>query len=128
MKQELAVVGGQRRRHSKEFKARVVAQCKPAGVSVSAVALANGLNANLVRQWLRKFGVKPGSALAVLPRPKSVCLGHPERPPEFIPVPMPAGNRESIRVEVVRGNNRISIDWPVSAAEAAAVWLRDVVR
>lgn len=37
-----------RRRHSPEFKAAVVAECSRHGVSIAAVALANGLNANLV--------------------------------------------------------------------------------
>ena len=41
-----------RRRHSEEFKAEVVRACRRRGVSIAAVALANGLNANLVRRWV----------------------------------------------------------------------------
>ena len=41
-----------RRRHSAEFKADVVASCCKAGVSIASVALANGVNANLVRRWV----------------------------------------------------------------------------
>lgn len=41
-----------RRRHSKEFEAEVVRACRRRGVSIAAVALANGLNANLVRRWV----------------------------------------------------------------------------
>jgi transposase-like protein len=35
--------------HGAEFKARVLAECQQPGASVVAVALAHGLNVNLVR-------------------------------------------------------------------------------
>ena len=41
-----------RRQHSAEFKAKVVAACRKPGVSIAAVALANRLNANLLRRWV----------------------------------------------------------------------------
>ena len=41
-----------RRRHSPEFKARVVDACQVRGASVAGVALAHGVNANLVRKWI----------------------------------------------------------------------------
>ena len=47
-------VGRRHRRHSAEFKAKVVAECRHPGVSIASVALANGLNANLLRNWLIK--------------------------------------------------------------------------
>ena len=47
-----------RRRHSAEFKAEVLAACDEPGASISAVALAHGLNANLVRKWRVARGVK----------------------------------------------------------------------
>lgn len=40
-----------RRRHGAEFKAKVLAACDEPGASISGVALAHGLNTNLVRQW-----------------------------------------------------------------------------
>jgi transposase len=42
-----------RRRFSKTFKAKIVAACHQPGASVAGVALANGLNANLVHRWRR---------------------------------------------------------------------------
>ena len=45
-----------RRRHAPEFKQALVALCQP-GVSVSAVALAHGLNSNLLRRWIKQFSV-----------------------------------------------------------------------
>lgn len=41
-----------RRRHSPEFRAAVIEACRQPGVSIAAVALANGLNANLLRKWV----------------------------------------------------------------------------
>jgi transposase len=42
----------QRRVHGAQFKAGVLAECEQPGVSVAAVALAHGLNVNLLRKWL----------------------------------------------------------------------------
>jgi transposase len=47
-----------RRVHDAEFKARVLAECRGPGASVAAVALAHGLNANLLRKWLQGRGLK----------------------------------------------------------------------
>ena len=44
--------GRRRGRYSDSFKADIVAACKAPGVSTAAVALANSLNANLVRRWV----------------------------------------------------------------------------
>lgn len=38
------------RRHGAKFKAQVVRACRQPGVSIAAVALANGLNANMLRR------------------------------------------------------------------------------
>jgi transposase len=40
-----------RRRHDAELKRQVLAACEEAGSSVAAVAMAHGLNANLVHRW-----------------------------------------------------------------------------
>ncbi|AKU12373.1 transposase [Azoarcus sp. CIB] len=42
-----------RRRHAEEFKQQVIAACLQPGISIAAVALANGLNANLLRRWVK---------------------------------------------------------------------------
>ena len=62
----IAAMGRRRRRiHSNEFKAQVVAACKPAGVSIAAVAMANGVNANLTRRWVVAAERRSGGQLAV---------------------------------------------------------------
>jgi transposase-like protein len=57
--------GRHRRHHGAEFKAKVVEECTRPGVSMAAVALAHGLNANLLRRWVvetKSIGLKPGPA------------------------------------------------------------------
>ena len=43
-----------RRTYSGDFKAQVVTACLQPGVSIAGVALANGLNANLLRRWVKE--------------------------------------------------------------------------
>ena len=47
---ESSTSGRRRRTHSGEFKARVVEACRQPGISMASVALANGINANLLRR------------------------------------------------------------------------------
>jgi hypothetical protein len=42
------------RRHSEEFKSRVIELAREGHGSVAAIALANGLNANMLRRWVRE--------------------------------------------------------------------------
>jgi transposase-like protein len=41
-----------RRQYSSEFRALVIEAASQPGVSVAAIALANGMNANLLRRWI----------------------------------------------------------------------------
>jgi len=41
-----------RRRYTEEFKKQAIEACTRPGVSMASVALANGLNANLLRRWV----------------------------------------------------------------------------
>ena len=65
-----------RRRHGAEFKARVLAACDEPGASISGVALAHGLNANLVRQWRAGRGVKLAGVMVT-----AVARGKAAKPP-----------------------------------------------
>jgi transposase-like protein len=60
------VAPGRRRRrlHSDEFKADAVAAAAQPGVSMASVAMARGINANLLRRWVRDTEVAPVKALA----------------------------------------------------------------
>ena len=46
------IAGRRRGRYSEAFKTQVVTAARQPGVSTAAVALANGLNANLLRRWI----------------------------------------------------------------------------
>lgn len=102
-----------RRRHSEELKAQVVAECAQPGASVAAVALAHGLNANVVHKWRRR-----GDAKVSLPATT------------FVPVTAAAAPQpgEPIRIELRRGGTMVSIAWPVAASAECTVWLRDLLK
>ena len=59
MDTSLGLSEGRRRRriHSAEFKAHIVAACCQPGVSSASVAMATGINANLVRRWVKEAEV-----------------------------------------------------------------------
>ena len=73
-----------RRRHSAEFKASVIEECLRPGVSIAAVALAHGLNANMLRKW-----VIDGEHRLVAPEPAAPPV--PETPPAPTPFRQSAG-------------------------------------
>ena len=58
-----------KRTHSGEFKARVIAACEARGASVAGIALAHGVNANLVRKWIikKRRALVPTGTLGLLP-------------------------------------------------------------
>ncbi|MHB1943227.1 MAG: transposase [Acidiferrobacteraceae bacterium] len=62
-------MGGHLRRntHSAEFKSRLIAACHQPGISVSGLALAHGVNANLLRRWMKQAqdGSRPRALVPV---------------------------------------------------------------
>lgn len=73
-----SVVGGARRRreHSAEFKRELVARSLQPGVSVAAIAMEGGVNANLLFGWRRKHldGLTHGKAATAIKSPGTVLL------------------------------------------------------
>jgi transposase len=132
---------GPRRRHSAELKAKVLAACAEPGASISGVALANGLNANLVRKWRSGRGTQRGS-MTVAPASRSAATASSVAP-EFVALEMPAAPKvtaragtqptatsstvePSIHVELRRGPLHLNVRWPTSAAEDCWAWLREL--
>ena len=74
-----------RRNHTEEFKRAMIAACGEPGASVAGIALANEVNANQVRRWMRERGIEPPSRSLPVP---SIS---PERAaePAFVPLPIP---------------------------------------
>lgn len=112
-----------RRRHSKELKAQVLEQCQEPGASIAAVALAHGLNANLVHKWRRQ-----AARLATKEMTPVV--------PGFVALPMESAALSSaaalpaadIRIELQRGAVTMNILWPIGAAGECTHWLRELLR
>lgn len=129
----------QRRMHGAEFKAQVLAECQEPGASVAGVALAHGLNVNLVRKWLVGRGIKRTGLAA----PRTVTRMPPAAAEpaaaslQFIPVELaPASTATAeatvssvadIRIDLTRGGTQLSVRWPSSEAASCAVWLRELV-
>jgi transposase len=127
----------ERRIHSAEVKAAVLAECQEPGASVAAVALRHGLNANLVRKWLVGRGLKK----AGLQAPRAVRPQEPAQPAgamaglQFVPVGLAGSAPETARapgaegdihLELQRGSAQLRVSWPVSQAGACAVWLSEL--
>ena len=109
--------GRQRRRHSTEFKARLVEECRRPGVSMASVAMANGVNANLLRNWVVRDGKSGRPAPAPVAPAKEQFIALP-----LVTGPAPAAD---IRVELRRGATTVTIVWPAQAAGECAAWLRE---
>ena len=104
-----------RRRHAPEFKQALVALCQP-GVSVSAVALAHGLNSNLLRRWIKQFSV-------ALPSPSPAIIAPAKLVPVRVDLPLEAPVDDAIEISIQKNNTRVSIRWPGNQAHACGQWL-----
>lgn len=114
-----------RRVHSAEFKARILSECRQPGASVSAVALAHGLNTNVVHKWLAGRGLKRMGAAAPAARGTVPAL-------QFVPVEVPRSEpvvadpavQTDIRVELQRGGLHVKLQCAASAGALYAAQLR----
>lgn len=121
--EQLADGRRRRRLHSDEFKATAVAACMQPGVSMAAVAMAHGINANLLRRWVRAAEMdaahRPGKAPA-LPMPSAAS---------FVPMRLPTSDAApGIRIELRRGATSICVTWPTESAADCAAWMRELLR
>lgn len=119
-----------RRRYSLEFRAAVIEACRRPGVSVAAVALANGLNANMLRRWVRESEVssKGGGQVAQQPRDAATQAFvqlpmHVQRSP---PAAQPEQSAARVEVEIHRNGTTVRANLPMDNCSAA--WLREVTR
>jgi len=108
-----------RRRYGAAKKAQVLAECREPGRSVAQVALAHGINANVVHRWRQL--AREGSSDAVA------------KTSEFLALPLPApgvsaATPADIRVELKRGAVSLSFTWPVCAVAELCAWTRELLR
>ena len=123
---EIQKPGRRRRNHPEEFKLAVIAACCEPGASVAGIAMANGVNANQVRRWMRERGIEAPKRRLPMP----VLETAPAIAPAFVQLPIGPATPAlgDIRIEVRRGNTAIKVDWPVQASGDCATWLRDWLR
>jgi transposase len=87
---------------------------------VAKVAMAHGINANVVHRW-RQLAREGGQATAA-------------KPSGFVPVAIAApttlltANCRDIEVELRRGAVMMKVVWPISAAADFAAWTRELLR
>jgi transposase len=117
-----------RRTHSPAFRAQVLEACRHSGVSIAAVALANGLNANLVRRWLNEVDAR--GVAASIQRTQVGASSSPAGGVKFVPVQLADRPAEAaaIRLELRRGPVAVSVSWPAQEAAACGAWLREWLR
>jgi transposase len=114
-----------RRRHSDLFKAEAVGACQQAGVSIAAVALARGLNAGVLRRWVKEAD-RSGRTIAIQPTTARFVTDSAD---SFVPVALPSNPVEgTIRIKVRRRGGTVSVEWPASAAHECALLLRELMR
>ena len=90
---------------------------------MAAIALAQGLNANLVHGWL---------SLSKAAQKHSDSIEH-AGDARFIEMQLPsatacAAPSRDIQIEVRRGAMTVSVTWPAESFSKCAVWLREFLR
>lgn len=105
-----------RRRHSAELKAQILTECAAPGASVAKVAMAHGINANIVHGW-RKLAREAGA----------VTVSQ-----QFVPVAVatsavPSSDKQAIEVELRRGAVTVKLSWPMSSAMDLSGWMRELL-
>ena len=115
-----------RRVHSSEFKAQVLGECREPSASIAAVAIAHGLNPNVVRKWLAGQNLKRMAS-------EMPALTQRVSPLHFVPIELTKAGHHladvpasppDIRLELERGGLRLKLQCAASAAPRYAALLR----
>jgi transposase-like protein len=109
----------------------VIELARQPGTSMAAVALANGLNANMLRRWVHETaasgGVSKPTATSVAPTLASF-VQLPMRAPEphaVLDAPPVAPQPADITVEIHRCGTTVHAKLPMN--DRSAAWLREVL-
>ena len=117
--QEIAAMP-KRRFYEPQLKRQIVAESQAPGASVAGVAVAHGINANIVHRWIREQAGSPLTA-----------------PQGFVALSVQAAEpaqtaadsgKTDIRIELRRGATLVNIAWPAAQAGECAVWMRELLR
>ncbi|CAM5786938.1 transposase [Ottowia pentelensis] len=97
-------------------------------MSMAAVAMAHGINANLLRRWVHEAEMRPSRDIV------RADAGNAAKAQEsktvFVPVSLPAPTPPAldIRVELRRGPTTVTVSWPAGAAAECAAWMRELLQ
>ena len=138
-----------RRQYSAQLKSQVVGECEVPGASVARVAMAHGINANIVHSWRQIARTTlPSTGTALLPMTTPTPT-----PTHFVPVVLPSGVKppqhsvphssaalapasasasakltpHHIEVELHRGTTTLKLLWPATACAQLGAWTREVL-
>ena len=134
-----------RRQYSAQLKSQVVGECEVPGASVARVAMAHGINANVVHSWRQIARTTLRSAGTVL-LPMTTST-----PTHFVPLVLPSVVKppqhsvphssaalapasasatlppHHIEVELHRGTTTLKLKWPATACAQLGAWTREVL-
>ena len=103
------------------------------GISMAAVAMAQGINANLLRRWVNDAQMKPVARAAVAT--PAVIPAPPQLTPVFVPMTVPTAApapapvpTQDIHIELRRNAMTVTVTWPARAAAECAMWMRELLR
>jgi transposase-like protein len=89
------------------------------------VALARGLNANLLHRWVQE-AERADAPIAIRSAGPSAAASEAGG---FVPVPLSSSSAESqIQIELHDGAKRLSLRWPASQARECALLLRALMK
>lgn len=108
---------GKRRRYGADLKAQILVECDQLNASVAKVAMAHGINANIVHGW-RKLAREAGA----------VAVSEQFVPVAITPAMPRATDERVVEVELRRGGITVKLSWPMSAAMELSAWMRELLR
>ena len=108
-----------RRDYSPELKERILTECAAPGASVAKIAMAHGVNANLVHTWrklTRESELKPAEVTRFVP---IAIEAGPATPPT---------QHDIVEIELQRGALTVKLRWPASVTGELGTWMRELLR
>jgi hypothetical protein len=113
-----------RRKYSREFKQRIIAESRQPGASLASVAVRHGLNPNMVHKWRKTLEQAGPAEFLRLPVPGNLTSASAS---PLKPVPPPGHgchDDATIRIEVPTPQGQLVVHWPISQLPQSITWLR----
>lgn len=111
-----------KRVYAPAHKRSVVEQCLRPGASVAGVALAHGINANLVRKWIDKYKAEGRESSTTL-LPVIITAAGSQSMKQPLPArPRPAASALSCLIEVEVHGARVRLYGPVDAERLRCIF------